>query len=247
MAALHITVGTSDDLGCLRQCVKAHNTVVWPVPKDARVGDTILFLIPAFVGQLVASGTLRHAPGPSQKWAPKYEAVIGSIRIRDNPIPIEVLRQQLPKWKYLTYARGYTTVPQEQLAELEALLRVERRFDVETGVTPDEVEGLGPYWEGAVRQVTVNAYERNPEARLRCIKHYGALCYICGFDCAAIYGPIGEGLIHVHHLKPFSEIEEEYEVDPIADLRPVCPNCHAVIHRRNPPFSIEEIKAILND
>ena len=37
----------------------------------------------------------------------------------------------------------------------------------------------------------------------------------------------------------------EYRLDPIRDLRPVCPNCHAVIHRREPPFSIEEIKHML--
>ncbi len=36
---------------------------------------------------------------------------------------------------------------------------------------------------------------------------------------------MGEGFIHVHHLKPLSEVGYEYRVDPIRDLRPVCPNC----------------------
>ena len=60
------------------------------------------------------------------------------------------------------------------------------------------------------------------------------------------YGEVAEGLIHVHHLRSLSEVGEEYIVDPIADLRPVCPNCHAVLHTRTPPFSIEEVVTFLN-
>jgi predicted HNH restriction endonuclease len=48
----------------------------------------------------------------------------------------------------------------------------------------------------------------------------------------------------VHHLRPISEIAEEYEVDPVKDLRPVCPNCHAMIHRTPQLYSIEEMKNI---
>lgn len=56
----------------------------------------------------------------------------------------------------------------------------------------------------------------------------------------------GKDFIHVHHLIPLSEINQEYEVDPIKDLRPLCPNCHAMIHRKHPPFTIEEIKNLIN-
>ena len=34
-------------------------------------------------------------------------------------------------------------------------------------------------------------------------------------------------------------------VDPVRDLRPVCPNCHVVIHLRHPPRAIEEVRAML--
>ncbi|MEG4267597.1 HNH endonuclease, partial [Microcoleus sp. Pol12A4] len=54
------------------------------------------------------------------------------------------------------------------------------------------------------------------------------------------------GFIHVHHIIPLSEINQEYEVNPIQDLRPLCPNCHAMIHRKYPPFTIEEIKDLLS-
>jgi 5-methylcytosine-specific restriction protein A len=37
----------------------------------------------------------------------------------------------------------------------------------------------------------------------------------------------------------------EYEVDPIRDLRPVCPNCHLIIHSKKVPFTVEEVKNML--
>jgi 5-methylcytosine-specific restriction enzyme A len=97
-------------------------------------------------------------------------------------------------------------------------------------------------YEGAARAVTLNVYERNPRARQLCIAHYGATCWICRFDFGREYGPAADGFIHVHHLRPIAELAEEYEVDPVADLRPVCPNCHAVLHRKSPPYTMEEVQ-----
>jgi len=111
--------------------------------------------------------------------------------------------------------------------------------------SPDEVRYESGLTEGAVSQVTVNAYERNPKARQKCIEHYGSVCCICNFDFGEVYGDVAEGYIHVHHIVPLSEIACEYMVDPINDLRPVCPNCHAVLHQRNPAYSIDEVKLFL--
>jgi len=94
------------------------------------------------------------------------------------------------------------------------------------GLYPDEVGGSETFREGAIRQVTVNAYERDPIARDRCIERYGCRCSVCQLTLEEVYGEIGRDFIHVHHLRPLSDIAEEYEVDPIAELRPVCPNCH---------------------
>lgn len=108
-------------------------------------------------------------------------------------------------------------------------------------VNPSEI-----FREGAIRQISVNAYERDPKARQKCISHYGTSCFVCGFNFGKIFGELGEGFIHVHHLKPLSQIGTEYEVDPVKDLRPVCPNCHAMIHRKSPPLSIDEIKSLIS-
>jgi 5-methylcytosine-specific restriction protein A len=51
----------------------------------------------------------------------------------------------------------------------------------------------------------------------------------------------------VHHIVPIAKVGKQYRLNPITDLRPVCPNCHAVIHRSEPPFSIEEVKQMLRN
>lgn len=108
---------------------------------------------------------------------------------------------------------------------------------------PKEEESL--YKEGKAKQVYVNIYERDQNARKKCIEYYGYKCCVCGILLSDKYGTIGQDFIHVHHIKSLSTIKKEYTVDPINDLRPVCPNCHAIIHRRIPSYSIEELKEII--
>ncbi|WP_228038577.1 HNH endonuclease [Nodosilinea sp. LEGE 06152] len=107
---------------------------------------------------------------------------------------------------------------------------------------PGEIESKD-YHEGAVHKVFVNAYERDPKARERCIDCHGLSCKICNFNFGEEFGDLDRGFINVHHLKPLSEVSKEYQVDPIRDLLPVCPNCHAMFHRKEPALSIEEVKA----
>jgi 5-methylcytosine-specific restriction protein A len=109
----------------------------------------------------------------------------------------------------------------------------------------EEVADATGFFEGAIRQITVNAYERNQAARSKCIKHHGLNCSVCDFNFESFYGPLAKHFIHVHHIKPLRGIGAKYEVDPIADLRPVCPNCHAVIHLGGKTRSIEEVKVLV--
>jgi hypothetical protein len=99
--------------------------------------------------------------------------------------------------------------------------------------------------EGAKRQVIVNAYERCAEARDKCIAYYHAVCQVCWLNFIDKYGEIGRDFIHVHHLKPLSEVGGAYRVHPIEDLQPVCPNCHAMLHRTNPPMKIKDLREIV--
>ncbi|MGB7328157.1 MAG: hypothetical protein WBD31_24995 [Rubripirellula sp.] len=114
-----------------------------------------------------------------------------------------------------------------------------------TSGLPDEVSDSESFIEGATRAILVNAYERNAKARTTCISIYGTACVVCGFDFGATYGPDAAGYIHVHHLNPLAKLRKAYRVDPKTDLRPVCPNCHAIIHLGNDLRSIEEVKSML--
>lgn len=82
----------------------------------------------------------------------------------------------------------------------------------------------------------------------RCIARWGTRCVVCNFDFAETYGPeLGAGFIYVHHLKPLAEIGEAYVLNPEEDLRPVCPNCHAMLHRATPATHISEFRELVSE
>jgi hypothetical protein len=110
-------------------------------------------------------------------------------------------------------------------------------------IYPDDIEDEDEdLFEGAKKQITVNAYERSSQARKECIEYYGYKCQVCNFDFEKNFGDIGKGFIHVHHIVDISTIGKNYKIDPIKDLRPVCPNCHAMLHTKKPAHSIKKIK-----
>ena len=122
-------------------------------------------------------------------------------------------------------------------------LVLDETTDIE--LMPDELLFSNQYSEGAVKKILVNYFERNPKARQECLDHYGLTCKVCGFNSEEVFGPMGRGFIHVHHLKPLSKIKKGYIVDPIKDLIPICPNCHSMIHKYNPPYKVEKLKTII--
>ena len=106
---------------------------------------------------------------------------------------------------------------------------------------PEELDPLETLKEGAAKTLSVNQYERNPEARKRCLAHHGYQCVVCSFDFEEVYGAIGKGYIHVHHILPLADIRREYVINPERDLVPICPNCHAMIHATRPALKVEQL------
>lgn len=180
---------------------------------------------------------------PLNSWVGQYAKRICS----QYPIQFTLRENGKPKyWDFFFNGKGedsgFTWQLKPELAE--AL--------VSTGLTgehifPDELSSRehprSP--EGMKSVVLVNRYERSPEARLACKKYWGTNCIVCAFDFGRTYGDHGKDFIHVHHLTPISEVGMEYLVDPINDLRPVCPNCHAMLHRGPKTLSIEELKSLM--
>jgi 5-methylcytosine-specific restriction protein A len=112
-------------------------------------------------------------------------------------------------------------------------------------VYPDELPDRRDYTAGAVARVLVNRYERDPKARAACLRKLGRRCKVCDLRFKDRYGKIGEGFIHVHHIKPLATTRREYKLNPETDLVPVCPNCHAMLHKKEPPLFVRELQQFL--
>jgi len=102
------------------------------------------------------------------------------------------------------------------------------------------------YVEGYRVETLVSSLERDPRAREACLGHYGHACVVCNMEFSKQYGPEFMSGIHVHHLKPLADADAPREIDPVADLRPLCPNCHAAAHQRRPPYTPEELRGLLS-
>ncbi|RKI63694.1 hypothetical protein D7X55_19470 [Corallococcus sp. AB049A] len=98
--------------------------------------------------------------------------------------------------------------------------------------------------EGRVRVRLSKVAERDPSLRAAAIRVHGARCVVCGFSFGDTYGEWGAGFIEVHHLLPIADGERA--TDPTKELRPLCANCHCMVHRRRGiTLTIEELRAKL--
>lgn len=163
----------------------------------------------------------------------------------DARLPIESLKTRAPGVAWDRLQGSGVQVADQAVGRLESL------WAKHLGRSPLALSGEIPsshtYREGSMIKVMVNRYERDRRATAKCKEHWGTTCHVCDLDFAERYGQIGNDFIHVHHLREIATIGKEYEVDPINDLRPVCPNCHAMLHRHSPPLSINALKKRLRD
>ena len=119
-----------------------------------------------------------------------------------------------------------------------------------SGEAAGVLDADGTVIEGASKLVHVLRYETDPRARERCIAAHGTSCKVCGIDFGATYGDFADGYIHVHHKTPVHQAaaDGEYELDSINDLVPVCPNCHAMLHRHpDKPCSVQELQRLMGE
>ncbi|WP_374163808.1 HNH endonuclease [Arcticibacter sp. MXS-1] len=106
---------------------------------------------------------------------------------------------------------------------------------------PYESEGE---FEGQSVEELSKSYERSKVNRALCLAFHGYDCKACGANMRELYKGLKSDFVHVHHLNPISA-SGLVRPDPINDLVPLCPNCHGVAHLRNPPFSVEEIRNMI--
>jgi 5-methylcytosine-specific restriction enzyme A len=246
-----------DDLSEMTEKIRNGEQVIqrWScgVTKRIAIGDRVfLNRLGVEPKGIISSGRVVKEPYYDLHWMPvKAERGEKVLRIRfdmDNLLDPEkdkilslesLLTPPLDMMHWQTQSSGIQ-IPEDISVELEKIW-VDYQAPRQQKLA-EELSNSTELFEGASKQITINAYERNPLARQKCIAYYGAKCSVCGFDFLERYGEIGRGYIHVHHLVPISTISGEYKVDPIKDLRPICPNCHAMLHKTDPASSIDELK-----
>lgn len=154
-------------------------------------------------------------------------------------LPVEDLKHYVPgvAWDRLQGSGVLAQAPSDE--ELKQV------WVNHTGLTPYRPPGEYPpqvYEEGSVTRVEVNRYERDRRARAACIAHHGTTCTVCGFSFEHAYGDMGKDFVHVHHLREISTLGPGYQVDPVRDLRPMCANCHSMVHLTRPALRPMDLK-----
>jgi predicted HNH restriction endonuclease len=216
----------------------------------------------AVVGQREANRVLKARYGADYE---VYRASHHLLAIQGSEepareIPLDLLARRLrfvspPPKDRLTIDNGQVDAQQvralreltpETIDLFEGLWRGASGRDLRrSGIEGEEHVPNRSYLEGSAVRVLVNRYERDRRAREDCIAHRGTACAVCDFDFGRVYGRVGEGFIHVHHIVPLATLGRSYQVDGRRDLIPVCPNCHAMLHTGATPPSVERLRQIV--
>lgn len=212
----------------------------------------------ANAGRALALKTAKEYAASMEQYLPKDAKVRFGIDFPDTAydvIDVNELRrvhdmiENKPEWKKYdikshgsTYRGGLKCLiaMREDTAFLQKNKIPEEISSHLIGTTDNNQSTKEDLVEGKAFECHAVRYERDRRLREMCINKYGCKCYVCGFDFEKFYGEVGKGFIEVHHLQPLSDIGEEHTTDPEKGLRPLCSNCHSMIHRHG-LLSIEEL------
>ena len=157
------------------------------------------------------------------------EHVSGGFRISD--LGREVARRQAPSVDALT------AFPLDATGDhLEALDSGADLVVIDETIT-----------EGRLYTRTTTYRTRSKQLRDAAIDHYtksGKLpCAACTLDFSRAYVGIGDGYIQIHHLEPiaFGGYRELSITEAVDKVRPLCANCHVMVHRQNPWLTVERL------
>ncbi len=205
-----------------------------------KTGDHVMYEVNNGTDNLTVQCVLSFSALPKEKFAAARN-LIKSCGLTPSVSTNEVV---LKKWD-LTRADGDANQTMEDFDRL--LKKGIPFFEQELREKLEETSEEQGLTEGEETSVTSNKYERNPKARAACLAYHGTACAVCGMDFGKTYGQAFAGKIEVHHIVPLSEIGEEYVVDPVKDLIPVCPNCHTALHsKKDGVYTVSELRALRN-
>lgn len=212
---------------------------------------------------------LKTAPPNAGQWAGRdayYRIDLEGFQLLPTPISLSGIEDAIsslileeldrapkyfPYMKYRTDPRGFRGRQGAYLAKLTpSLASVFEEFafaawDPRLSTADRENRIVRTFTEGEEQIREIRYLRRNPGLRDAAIAEYGFTCAACKISLSDVYGDVAKDIIDVHHLKPISLRKGPGEIS-LDDVRPLCPNCHRVAHKRWPePYSVEEIKAFL--
>lgn len=191
---------------------------------------------------VVMSEPYQAVPGEGAATGWQVSVAFDALLPLGEQVRAEALRSTAPgiPWGSAIH-RSFLPVP---LAAEPGLRQLWRNYGPSSADPRQLVSGTCP--PEAVSSIDVNSYERNPDARRVCLAYHGTSCAACGFSFEASYGDTGAGFVDVHHLVPPELLGTGYQLDPVADLVPLCPNCHAMAHRGvSSPRTVSELRHII--
>jgi HNH endonuclease len=226
--------------------------------KHARDGGSGQFYLP-FKGQQVFAALLTPEKNPDASnvvlvGSNPRVVMAGAIFSRQQtPVPT-FIKKATNQW---TYAGMYRVSEVVEQSSTVTLADKARRSDVVFALRLEKIDGRPSggsedrgsssqltYMEGACGQLTKNLYERDQAARNACLQHYGLQCNVCRIAFGDEYQDRGTSFIHVHYLEPLAARGGPTVTDPLRDLVPVCPNCHAMLHAAGGLMTPAELRTI---
>jgi len=161
----------------------------------------------------------------------------------ENNLALEEIESNITSDQFWTPHQSGIQIRNEVVYNLEMLWN---DFIIKkgSGLTTTSIQSL---FEGVPYEHVIKSYERSKYAKQLCLAEYGYECSVCEMNFEKTYGlDIGKNFIHVHHLNEMAMLNAGRYTDPVNDLRPVCPNCHAMLHKTKPAMSIIDLKARYN-
>lgn len=197
---------------------------------------------PAAAGEPELPGAHGTAAAPLHTAARRIAVAFDALIPSGDELPPALFADVVPDIPWIAPMRPVTVLAPFLEAKVRA---VWRGFGPSRTSAPDHLVP-GSYPEQASRRVEVNRFESSAEAQRICIAHHGASCAACGLSFESTYGDSGAGFIEVHHLVPPELLGSGYQLDPVVDLVPLCPNCHAMAHLGvATPRTVAELRQLL--
>lgn len=223
-------------------------SVSWPVSGSSGAAGVDVWIVlqggheRGLLGHGTAASDVRGPAGQSPDDDGSLPVDLDLLLPRGEHIPELVLLDRVPGIEWGADPTSGTLLAPEDALLLRAVWAEHAPSSAVDPVTP--IPGTLPM--SALTRVVVNRYERDPDAVRLCLAHHGTSCAVCGFNFEETFGAAGRGYMQVHHIVPGSRMDADYVLDPLTDLVPLCPNCHAMAHRRSPePYSSAELRRLI--